>query len=131
SYDLRTTDQGGWLEIQKAAATAEGRNNPIFKGGLGMINNVVLHEHEDVVRFNDYGSGNVNAARAMFMGRQAGVVAFGSTEGFRFSWTEEMQDHGNEPVISAGIITGVKKTRFNNKDFGILALDTAAKDPNS
>ncbi|KQV27835.1 N4-gp56 family major capsid protein [Rhizobium sp. Root1203] len=132
SYDLRTNDTGGWLEIQKAAATAEGRNNPIFKGGLGMINNVVLHEHEDVIRFSDYGAGaNVAAARALFMGRQAGVVAFGSTGGFRFSWTEEMQDHGNEPVISAGVIAGVKKTRFNGKDFGLLGLDTAAKDPNS
>ena len=132
SYDLRTNDTGGWLEIQKAAATAEGRNNPIFKGGLGMINNVVLHDHEDAIRFSDYGSGNnVPAARALFMGRQAGVVAFGSTGGFRFSWTEEMQDHGNEPVISAGVIAGVKKTRFNGKDFGALALDTAAKDPNS
>lgn len=131
AHDLRTADTTGWLDIQKAAATAEGRNNPIFKGGLGMIKNVVLHEHEDVIRFSDYGAGgNVAAARALFMGRQAGVVAFGSTGGFRFSWAEETQDHGNEQVISSGVIMGVKKTRFNNRDFGLLAIDTAAKDPN-
>jgi len=131
-HDLRTADAGGWLEIQKAAATAEGRNNPIFKGGLGMINNVVLHSHESVIRFSDFGAGgNVAAGRALFLGRQAGVVAYGSSSGLRFSWTEEMQDHGNEPVISAGLILGVKKTRFNDKDFGVVAIDTAAKNPNA
>mgnify|MGYP003655883632 CR=1 FL=1 len=132
AHDLRVTDASGWLEIQKAAAAAEGRKSPIFKGGLGMINNCVLHEHQDAIRFSDYGSGSdVPAARALFLGRQAGVIAFGSTGGFRFSWTEEMQDHGNEQVISAGVIAGVKKTRFNNRDFGVLALDTYAKDPNA
>ncbi|CAN7305752.1 N4-gp56 family major capsid protein [Phyllobacterium sp. LjRoot231] len=131
-HDLRTADTTGWLDIQKAAATAEGKANPIFKGGLGMINNVVLHSHESVIRFSDYGAGsNVKAARALFLGRQAGVVAYGSSSGLRFSWTEEMQDHGNEPVISAGLIIGVKKTRFNNKDFGVCAIDTAAVDPNA
>ncbi|MFM9577988.1 N4-gp56 family major capsid protein, partial [Streptomyces turgidiscabies] len=68
--DLRLeVGEKGWLDVQKAAAGAEGKNNPIFKGGLGMINNVVLHSHESVIRFNDYGAGsNVSAARALFMG---------------------------------------------------------------
>lgn len=132
SHDLRTSDTTGWMEIQKAAITAEGRANPIFKGGLGMINNAVLHDHESVIRFNDYGgSSNVAAARALFMGRQAGVVAYGSTGGLRFAWTEEVKDHGNEPVIAAGVILGVKKSRFNDKDFGVTSIDTAAKDPNA
>lgn len=131
-HDLRTADSGGWLEIQKAAATAEGRNNPIFKGGLGMINNTVLHSHEWAIRFGDYGSGSdVAAGRALFMGRQAGVIAFGSSGGFRYTWTEETKDHGNEPVVASGVIVGVKKTRFNNRDYGIISIDTAAADPNS
>lgn len=131
-HDMRTADTGGWLEIQKAAAAAEGKNNPIFKGGLGMINNTVLHSHESVIRFADYGAGgNVKAARALFMGRQAAVTAFGSSGGLRFSWTEETKDHGNEPVVGSGTILGIKKTRFNEKDFGVLSIDTAAKDPNA
>ncbi len=131
-HDLRNDDQGGWLEIQKAAMTAEGRANPIFKGGLGMINNVVLHSHEWAVRFEDYGAGNnVHAGRALLMGRQAGVIAFGSSGGFRYTWTEETKDHGNEPVVAAGVIVGVKKTRFNGRDYGVLSVDTAAKDPNA
>ena len=132
-HDMRTADTTGWLDIQKALITAEGKSTPIFKGGLGMVKNVVLHSHESVIRFNDYGAGSpgtVEAARALFMGRQAGVIAYGSTGGLRFSWTEETQDHGNEPVVAAGIIVGIKKTRFNNKDFGVLSIDTAAADPN-
>lgn len=127
------TEEGtqGWLEIQKAAATAEGKSNRIFKGGLGMINNCVLHSHESVIRFDDYGAGgDVEAARALFLGRQAGVIAYGSSGGTRASWSEEKTDHGNEMEVCAGFINGAKKTRFNDKDFGVLAIDTAAADPN-
>jgi N4-gp56 family major capsid protein len=131
-HDLRTGDTTGWLEIQKAAMTAEGRANPIFKGGLGMIDDCVLHSHESSIRFNDYGVGtNVEAGRALFMGRQAGVVAYGSSTGLRFQWSEETKDHGNEKVVVGGVILGTKKSRFNGKDFGIISVDTAAADPNS
>lgn len=130
-FDLRTnTSSNDWLDIQKAVATAEGRANPIFKGGLGMINNVVLHSHENVIRFSDYGAGaNVPAARALFMGRQAGVVAYGTPGGMRFMWKEEMEDYDNEPTVVAGVILGFKKTRFNSRDFGLISIDTYAKDP--
>lgn len=130
-YDLRT-EQGaqGWLEIQKAAAAAEGRKSPIFQGGLGMINNIVLHSHESVIRFKDYGAGqNIAAARALFLGRQAAVVAYGSAGGLRYTWVEETDDFGNEPTVAAGTILGISKTRFNNRDFGVMSIDTAAKDP--
>lgn len=132
-YDVRTNaSTGQWLDIQKAAAGAEGRNNPIFKGALGMYNDVILHCHKGVIRFNDYGAGsNVAAARGLFMGRQAGVMAFGSPgTGLRFDWHEEPRDNGNQAVITTNSIFGVKKTRFNSKDFGNIALDTAAADPN-
>lgn len=132
-YDLRTsTTTGQWLDIQKAAAAAEGRKNPIFMGGLGMINNTVLHKHRNVVRFDDYGSGSsVKAARALFLGRQAAVVAYGTAGGLRYSWEENTKDYGNEPTVASGFIGGIKKTRFNSKDFGVISIDTAATDPNA
>ena len=131
-YDLRTnTTTGQWLDIQKAAAASEGKSNPIFKGGLGLLNNVVLHKHRNVIRFSDYGAGtNVLAARALFMGRQAAVVAYGTAGGLRYSWEENTKDYGNEPTVASGFIGGIKKTVFNGKDFGILSIDTAAADPN-
>ncbi|WP_373078584.1 N4-gp56 family major capsid protein [Zhongshania sp.] len=131
-YDLRTSEGSqAWLEIQKQAAAAEGRNNPIFRGGLGMINNVVLHSHRNSIRFNDYGAGtNLDAGRALFMGRQAGIIAYGTNGGMRFDWKEEWEDFDNEPVVASGTILGFKKSQFNGKDFGVLSLDTYAKDPN-
>ena len=131
-YDLRQTTGGaGWLDIQKAAAAAEGRKNPIFQGGLGMYNNVVLHEHQAVIRMADYGNpATVEAARALFMGVQAAVIAFGSKgNGLRFGWYEEERDSGNQVVISTHSIFGISKVQFNAKDFGIMAIDTAARQP--
>jgi N4-gp56 family major capsid protein len=136
AYKLRTvTATGQWLDIQKAAASAEGRNNPIFKGSLGMYNDTVLHKHKGVIRFSDYGAGvNLNAARALFLGRQAGVVAFGSPgTGLRFDWHEESQDRGNQAVITTASIFGVKKAAFTingtSRDFGCIALDSYVADP--
>lgn len=130
-HDLRNATGSEWIDIQKAAAGAEGSKNKLFTGSLGMINNVVLHSHSSVIRFDDYGAGaNVEAARALFMGRQAAVYACGMKNG-RFDWSEEMEDRGNEPVVTAGTIIGVSKTRFNGKDFGVMALDTAAAEPTS
>lgn len=131
-FDMRTnTTTGQWLDIQKAAAAAEGRNNPIFKGALGMINNTVLHKHRNVVRFNDYGAANLDASRALFLGRQAAVVAYGTAGGLRYSWEENTKDYGNEPTVASGFIGGIKKTVFNGKDFGVISIDTYAKDPNT
>ncbi len=132
AHNLRTdTGATGWLEIQKAAAGAEGRKSPIFSGGMGMHNGVVLHSHKSAIRFNDYGAGsNVSAARALFLGEQAGVVAFGSPgTGFRFDWYEEARDNNNQAVITTACIWGCKKATFNGVDFGVIAADTAAKAP--
>lgn len=132
AYDMRNADTNGWAKYQAAAAAAEGRNNPIFKGGLGMIGNVVLHSHRNVIRFSDYGAGGaLPAARALFMGRQAAVVAYGATGGLRFQWEEIAKDYNNEPAVASGFIGGMKKTRFNGKDFGVMSIDTYAKDPNA
>lgn len=132
-YDLRTnTSTGQWMDIQKAAAAAEGKKNPIFQGGLGMINNAVLHKHRNVIRYSDYGVGvNLPAARALLLARQAGVVAYGTAGGLRYSWKENTKDYDNEPTVASGFIGGIKKTRFNSKDFGVISIDTYAVDPNA
>jgi len=133
-YNLRKeTGAQGWTEIQKAAAAAQGNKNPIFRGGLGMLNNVILHSHKNVIRFSDYGAGsNVAASRSLFLGEQALTVCFGSPgTGLRFDWHEESRDNGNQAVVSSSTIMGVKKSRFNNIDFGLLAIDSACKKPGS
>lgn len=133
AFDLRM-DAGSdeWADFQKAAAGAEGRANPIFKGNLGMIGGIVLHRHKGVIRFSDYGSGgNVAAARALFLASQAAVLAFGipGSDMLRYDWHEETDDRGNQLVITSSTICGIKKSRFNGIDQGIMALDTAAAQP--
>lgn len=131
--DLRANTQTGqWLDIQKAAASAEGRSNPLFKGSLGMYRNVILHSHRNVIRSADGGAGaNVETARALFMGAQAGVCAFGSPgTNMRYDWHEETRDNGDKVVITTSSIFGTKKVRFDiegtQQDFGLFSLDTAA-----
>lgn len=129
--DLRkSTATGDWLDLQKAAAGAEGKNSPLFKKSLGMHRDVILHSHKNVIRFNTAGSGgNLEAARALFMGAQAGVVAYGSPgTNMRFDWFEESRDNGDKVVISTSSIFGCKKTTFTTEagaqDFGVMAIDT-------
>ena len=131
--DLRKeTGASGWLELQKAASGAMGANSPLFKKALGMHRGVVLHSHRNVIRHNTHGAGaNVETARALFMGAQAGVIAFGSPgTGMRYGWHEETRDNGNQVVITTSSIFGVKKSTFTvdgvAQDHGVYAVDTAA-----
>lgn len=131
--DLRSnTNTGQWLDIQKAAATAEGRNSPLFKGTIGMYRGVILHSHRNVIRFSTAGAGgNLEAARALFMGAQALVEAYGSPgTNLRFGWDEETDDRGDKIIISSSCIWGTKKVTFTMdvgaQDFGVFSLDTYA-----
>lgn len=132
AYAMRTaTSDNDWLAIQKAAG-ARGDKNLVYRNAMGEYADVVLHKHRNVIRFADYGSGgDVAAARALFLGAQAGMIAYGgSTKANRFSWNEETDDRGNKLAITAGCIYGSKKSRYNGKDFGVVAVDTACHNPN-
>lgn len=131
AHDLRaSTSDGDWLDIHKST---DGAKSPIYKNALGEYNGVILHKHRNVVRFSDYGAGSdVAAGRALFLGAHAGIAAWGgSTPERRYSWHEETEDRGNKLVITAGAIFGIKKSRFNSKDIGVIAVDTACADPNA
>jgi hypothetical protein len=85
-----------------------------------------------VIRFSNAGAGaNVEAARSLFLGSQAAVMAFGSPgTNLRFDWNEETRDNGDKVIISTSSIFGVKKVTFTTpagaQDFGVFSLDTAA-----
>lgn len=133
AYDLRTsTSSNDWVEITKAAGPRGDKNN-LFLNALGTYGGVIMHKHRNVIRFSTYGSGGaLPAARALFLGAQAGMIAWGGGGAYgRYSWNEEMDDRGNALAITAGTIYGVKKSRYNSKDFGVIAVDTYAIDPNA
>jgi hypothetical protein len=84
-----------------------------------------------VVRFSTAGSDSLQpAARGLFLGRQALVMAYGSPgSGLRYDWHEETRDNGNQVVITSSSILGCKAVVFNSKRFGNMCFDTYAADP--
>lgn len=124
AFQLRTnTSEQDWLAIHKA--TDRGSKAMIYKNAMGEYADVVMHKHRNIVRFDDYGAGAVLAARALFLGAQSGMIAYGQNSGpQRYSWNEETDDRGNALAITAGTIFGVKKSRYNSKDFGIIVFDS-------
>lgn len=131
AYDLRNAvSENDWVDIHK---NTDGKDSIIYKNSLGEYAGVILHKHRNVVRFSTYGSGGTyTAARALFLGAQAGMIAWGGGGGpGRYSWNEEKDDRGNALAITAGVIYAVDKAVFNSKDFGVIAVDTYCDDPNS
>lgn len=134
AHDLRKdTGVNGWMDIQKAAAGAEGSKSPIFKKKIGEYRGITFKQHKHVNIANDYGAGsNLESARATLMGRQALVMAFGSASNakLRADWTEKKTDvDDNKHAISGRMMFGVKRPRFNNQDISSYAIDTFVSKP--
>lgn len=131
---LRTnTSEGQWLDINRAVYSTTRQRNPIYDGSLGMYNGVVLRESEHVTP-GVHSSNNVQqpkVRRAVFLGAQSVVMAFGSnSSGDRFTWGEEYFDYKHELGVSAGAILGMKKSRYTSlanrqmQDFGTIVIPT-------
>lgn len=121
--DMRTsTDTGQWLDIQKAAMNGgQVTKNPIFTGALGAYNNTIIHSSEFIPTVTS------GVYRALFLGAQAGVVAFGGGDNKQsMNWVEELFDYKNQLGVSASLIWGMKKTVYNGNDFGLLTIPTHA-----
>lgn len=129
----QSTSTGQWLDIQKAAMTGgQITQNPIFSGALGMYNNVIIHESTRIPRVQnsaDYTASNLMGAyRAVVCGAQAATIAFGqNSAGNKVEWVEELFDYSNKLGVAAGMIFGIKKTRFNSVDFGTVAISSFAQ----
>lgn len=130
---LRTsTSTGQWMDIQKAAmAGSKASENPIFSGALGMYHNVVLRESENLPKGVNSSTSALVAStrRAVFLGAQSGVAAFGMDNALgRYRWNEELYDHKRRLEVSGWTIWGMKKTLFNSGDFGTIVVSTYAAD---
>lgn len=108
-----------WKNGQYYAAI-RGETNPIFSGALGMIDGVVLHEYERVETYNTWGTGAITGGRALLLGRQAGVHAFGQLP----KWYEKLFQYNRIPGVAVDIVWRAAKTVFNSEDFACVAVDT-------
>ena len=127
-FDLRRgTSTGEWQDIQKYALSADSSDkNPILSGAIGMYNGCILHESFRLYTFANADGAADGAGRAVLCGAQAAGLAFGRDySATRMKWTEELFDFGNQLGVATGIIGGLKKFRYNNRDFGTLVVSTA------
>lgn len=134
-YQLRqdATTAGNWIDIQKAAMQGgDVANNPIFSGALGIYNNVILHEAQRITPIvgTPASGSRTDFRRAVLAGAQAIALAYGQNGGpNKMEWVEELFDYGNQLGVSAALIHGIAKTRFNSKDFSSIVLSSYAPDP--
>jgi N4-gp56 family major capsid protein len=87
AFDLRTRD-AAWSQAQREAQPS-GDDNAIFSGKTGMWDQTVIHTHKRVATSAVWGAGlNLNGAAALFMGLQAGAIAYAK----RKIWNEKTFD---------------------------------------
>jgi len=109
-----------WKNGQYYAAM-RGDKIPIFSGADGIIDGVVLHTYERCKTYNTWGSGGaLTGARALLLGRQSGVHAFGQLP----KWYEKLFQYNRIPGVAVDIVWKAAKTVFNSEDFGTIAIDT-------
>lgn len=136
-FQLRSnTNAGQWADITKARVTGgEVAGNLLFTGGdyVGLYNGVVMHKAPRVPNGvnSSTGAAVANARRAVLCGAQAAMFGMGRGQGDpqSMSWVEETFDYGNQLGVSAGMIFGMKKTRFNAQDFGTFVCSTFSPTP--
>lgn len=122
--DLKTdvsTSRITWFDAQKARVQGGEMDNGIFTGALGIYNNTIIHESTRI----PLAPSETDVRRAVFCGAQAVTMAFGQDNSSdRMTWVEETFDYGNKLGVSAGMIWGLKKTRFNAIDFATVVIST-------
>ncbi len=118
AFDLTERD-GAWAQAQREAQQ-RGSDNPIFHRAMGIHKDCALHSHSRVALATTWGGGSVNGATAIFMGTQAGVIAYGK----RKIWEEKTFDYGNKVGFCIGSIYGTSKSVFNSADNAVVCLRT-------
>ena len=119
AFDLKTRD-ATWGQAQREAQPS-GDVNPIFSGKLGMWDGTVIHSHKRVATSAVWGSGaNLNGAMGLFMGLQAGAIAYAKKK----VWNEKTFDYGNKVGFCIGAIYGVSKSVFNSADNAVVGVYT-------
>lgn len=109
-----------WQNAQREG-NVRGNKNPLFSGALGMWDGVVIKEYERIPTYNTWGAtANLTGARALLLGAQAGVHAYGQMP----QWYEKLFQYNRIPGVAVDVVWKAAKTVFNSEDFGVIAVDT-------
>ncbi len=123
AYSLKadSTTTINWNLLQREA-NDRGKTNPIFTGALGVLDGVVIHEHEDVPIVTNWGAGaNVPGAQCFMMGAQALIWAWGE----RPTIVKKKFDYDEEDAVAMRTIFAVAKPVFNSLDYGSVGCYVA------
>lgn len=119
AYDVMERD-AAWAQAQREAM-ARGPSNRVFKNTLGEWRNTELTKHRKVPLSTNWGAGaNLNGASALFVGVQAGGIAYAK----RKIWNEKTFDYGNKVGFCIGCIWGFTKAVFNSADNAVVQIRT-------
>lgn len=100
-------------------AQIRGERNPIFTGALGVWDNVVIHEHENIHIGTDAGAGSDQPyAECYLMGQQALCWAFGK----KGQIIPEIRDYGKVKGYGYNLIFAAGKPNFNSLDYGSVGV---------
>lgn len=130
---LRTTSTaGGWQDITKYAYSGlNPSDHPLYNGSLGEWNNVILRQTQDVTQGvnSSTAAAITTVRRAVLLGAQSAVCGYGGINKYgpmKYRWSEELFDHGRQLEVGAWSIWGLRKTRFNSIDYGVITISTYA-----
>lgn len=111
-------DDPKWLAAQQNA-NIRGSKNPIFTGALGEYDGVILYEYERVAN-QPNGASGANVCYNTLLGRQAACFAVARPA----KHIEQTDDYGNIAGNGIAFYGEVKRTKFNNKDYGSIQVLT-------
>lgn len=111
-------DDAKWLAAQQNA-NIRGSKNPIFTGALGEYDGVILYEYERVATMPN-GASSANVCYNLLLGKQAACFAVARPA----KHIEQTDDYGNIAGNGIAFYGEVKRTKFNNKDYGSIQVLT-------
>ena len=111
-------DDAKWLAAQQNA-NVRGSKNPIFTGALGEYDGVILYEYERVATIPN-GAASANVCYNLLLGKQAAWFAVARPA----KHIEQTDDYGNIAGNGIAFYGEVKRTKFNNKDYGSIQVLT-------
>lgn len=111
-------DDPKWLAAQQNA-NLRGSKNPIFTGALGEYDGVILYEYERVYS-DSTGASSASVSHNLLLGKQA--ACFAVTRPAKH--IEQTDDYGNIAGNGIAFYGGIKKTKFNNQDYGVINVLT-------
>jgi len=99
-----------------ASAQPRGNENPLYKDGDLLIDNVVVKEVEEIPVITGVGNTGIDVAPCFFLGAQAVGYAVGQ----RAKPIKNVSDYGNLQGAGVAMTRGIDKLMFNSIQHGML-----------